>query len=290
MKPSLGRVTLKLQRADEHLAILNDRVAALKAENRDIVCKFDPHAGECVLRVSGKPPPIEWGVILSEWAHLMRSALDNLVYAVVRGHGATPHDRSEFPIYRDEPRYTEGIQARIDGVKGHERTFIDETQPFQVGEPWSEFDPLWQLHRLNNIDKHRLLHAAYVANIVTVPIPTHHNRTVRRQVPYFRFQEKLVTALLKPGGPPMSLPGMTMPFPVQDVAHIKDGWRFRSAGTDDPTEIARVPIEPNGPNPQVEMKPRPTVDISLGDPEMPALIADLFVIRDRVNEIVGFFL
>ncbi len=110
-----------------------------------------------------KPPPIEWGLIVGEIAHNLRSALDHIVFALSGGKNGT-----QFPIFLSSDRYFERdrhgkimLETMLRGVDSAYRTIIDNAQPFHRPRPLVRDDPLARLSWLNNADKHRLIHGRF---------------------------------------------------------------------------------------------------------------------------------
>lgn len=113
------------------------------------------------------------GVVLGDIVHNLRSALDHLAWqlSILAGNDPPPSG-TEFPVFRDEPKYCaekgDGSPRpgsglfKIRGLAEEDRAIIKGAQPFQIDDPLS--DPLWVLHDLANIDKHRVCP-------VTVPAP-----------------------------------------------------------------------------------------------------------------------
>lgn len=297
---SLEGVDLKLDRADEHLAFLQDKVGAFVDEGRTIVCEFDADTSECVLSIAGEPPPVTWGVRLSEWAHLTRSALDNLYWQVIRSStGAFPtgrkrEERPSFPIHKDKGSFQDGeVQLWVNQLVADHRTFLEEAQPYKARGAWRERHPLYLLSELNNIDKHRFFHVGYAA--LTVPVlviaeaPTGLPEIEIRMLPQCPGTRKIREEMIKQM-PGQSLPGVLSGFPGLVLRDCK--WRtlgFTSGASDNRAEIMRVGVIPTGPNPQVEMQPTTPIEVSLSNPEIPVTTTDITDIRNRVHEIVGHF-
>jgi hypothetical protein len=105
----------------------------------------------------------------------MRSGLDHLAYALATAYTvplpAEFAEDSEFPIFGDIDR--KGISGtgatrfantgpggglhKIRGIDPRVQTLIEGLQPYHRGQDFTS-DPLWKLHELSRIDKHRLLH------------------------------------------------------------------------------------------------------------------------------------
>ncbi len=57
-----------------------------------------------------------------------------------------------FPIFDDANEYNSYAAGKVKGMPASAIAAIDATKPYRGGN-----DVLWQIHRLNNIDKHRFL-------------------------------------------------------------------------------------------------------------------------------------
>ena len=96
---------LKVRRANEHLHTLDDEISRfLSSEDRRLIAHFEPDTSQYISRVRGGPPPLRWGIILGEFAHLLRSTLDNLLWQLILARGNQPKGRPRFPIHDKVPR------------------------------------------------------------------------------------------------------------------------------------------------------------------------------------------
>jgi hypothetical protein len=154
-------VRAKLTRAGEHLD-------ALEAAIREFLDSqpYRPRPGadtetqESVIRIQivRDAPVVEWGVVIGDVLHNLRSCLDHLAWHV--GGNPPPNEAtSEFPIFLDRARYRRRGIAKIAGAPPDAQAIIEDLQPFQRGDK-AHLDPLWSLHELSNFDKHRLLHVS----------------------------------------------------------------------------------------------------------------------------------
>lgn len=85
--------------------------------------------------------------------HNLRSALDQLAYQLVRASGNSPDHKTGFPIAGDANKYRfDPFPGNVKGMSDEAIKAIDAVKPYKGGN-----DDLWRLHRLNIIDKHRLL-------------------------------------------------------------------------------------------------------------------------------------
>ena len=91
-KPSLDGVRLKLAEADKHLGLLGAYKIAYCGfpEQRPIVGHYEPQTGDYVFRVDGEVPPLDAGLAVSVFAHLLRSSLDNLLWQLILARGGKP--------------------------------------------------------------------------------------------------------------------------------------------------------------------------------------------------------
>ncbi|MET0514685.1 MAG: hypothetical protein ABW047_05080 [Nitrospiraceae bacterium] len=71
---------------------------------------------------------------------------------VFKGTGQKPSRRVYFPISDNQAKYETDGRRQIEGVKPEAIAVIDAIRPYKGGN-----ERLWQLHKLNNVDKHRLL-------------------------------------------------------------------------------------------------------------------------------------
>lgn len=109
-------------------------------------------------RIVGPTVPLRFSVLIGEIAHHLRSSLDHLIWQLVLANGAKGTGRTEFPIFREPPKDAEGERPfgkKIAGVRADAVKAIRQMQPYNNPEP--HLDPLWLVHELDRIDKHRLL-------------------------------------------------------------------------------------------------------------------------------------
>lgn len=173
---SLDGPIAKLDRAKTHFQALNKSIGAFKrSKTHDfVVTKFDPNTGEKVvnLRILKEPKNPEWGLILGDMAHNLRSALDHLVWQLVILNDEKPRRQNQFPIIGAEkeywevpPNHSESVRDRmLAGVAEDHRAFIDMVQPFNALGHLAEGGrtSLSMLSWISNADKHRVIHAGFV--------------------------------------------------------------------------------------------------------------------------------
>jgi hypothetical protein len=161
----LSGVDRKIEWAKRHLADLKKSIDdTLKAHPCRFVGQMNPKTGEYVLGVQGLPAmDPAWSLSVGDIVHNLRSALDHLAWQLVILDGGTPDENTQFPI-RDSPFNKRGQwvrpQLRPEVKSPHILDALEEVQPYfgPYGEPavYAE-SQLWRVHRLDIIDKHRLL-------------------------------------------------------------------------------------------------------------------------------------
>lgn len=161
----LRKVYLKIDRAAERSAALTGAIAAF--------CREHPITFRATLRqhrlgvdlvcdMGGVDVPLDtWSVELGEIAHLLRSALDNLVFAcaqTVADPPVRPRDL-QFPIVQAEAEYSRAVRNIESQLPTSVAELLRLVQPFQRARPdvegSPEADPLVLLHWISNQDKHR---------------------------------------------------------------------------------------------------------------------------------------
>ncbi|NMY95644.1 hypothetical protein [Pseudomonas proteolytica] len=166
MKEFRRSVELKLARSHQQIHALAESIAAWVENNplgADLRWSEGKMGYQLVQREYVNPPPLDdWGLALGECVHNIRSALDNLAYALARLASDPPLNpgRISFPIFQDAQQFkTSGVRS-INQLPKKAAQLIEMLQPFQrdgsaqFGRP--EQDPLVHLQELNNFDKHRI--------------------------------------------------------------------------------------------------------------------------------------
>jgi hypothetical protein len=165
-------IAWKIRRAQTHFEGLYAEVDAFL--NTDpppyrIVADDDPNSRDRVYRMEivNPPPAIEWGVVVGDVIHNLRSGLDHLAYALCLASAPTeePPSGTEFPIFVSEDRFNSrdrgGGLYKIRGIAQDAQEAIRELQPYLHGEA-AKSQSLWLLQEMSNIDKHRYLHLSVI--------------------------------------------------------------------------------------------------------------------------------
>jgi hypothetical protein len=266
MEHPLEAIDWRLERADEHLAALDrERRAFRDQKNGRVVGEFESDTSTYVFRFDGQLPDPRIGLIVGEFAHNLRTALDHLAWQLVLLRGGSPTRSTEFPIEKRRKWYERRLKrGALRGMSADDRAAIEQVQPYQAGECAAD-TYLALLAWLNNVDKHRFLHIG-CAMAIKSPI----------RVSYGSEGED---AGLFPWNP----------IPVKDVRKILDVDYVSPIGSEDRTELVRVRFEPAGPDPQMKMHGDAPVEVALSDPEHALILRDLHAIRQSVGVIVDGF-
>jgi hypothetical protein len=155
----------KLDRAEEHLKSLESESSSVvkKRHSHTLRPEMDDQTGWCTIWMRAndvREPTVS--AIAGDYIHNLRSALDYIITALVdKTAGLTLAKMHQFPIYDDQTTYGDAIWRPGEGVgrgslKGirHGLAIIEPLQPYHT-QPDHDADPLAQLNRLSNADKHR---------------------------------------------------------------------------------------------------------------------------------------
>lgn len=159
-------VELKLARAQSQAQALIREVSGW-ANRKPIQAEIRPREGRLGFQIvqtgfSVQPELEQWGLAFGEYAHNLRSALDNLAYALARAVCDPPPNprKIQYPIFLDRAQFQTKGRSCIDQLPPAAIAVIEGLQPFQRDLPNNPTppvqDPLWLLQHLNNSDKHRV--------------------------------------------------------------------------------------------------------------------------------------
>ncbi len=153
---------LKVGRAFQQIDALRGEINGFR-ESEPYRFRTDREGDWHVIRVNEvfREPPPEWGVIVGEIAHDLRSALDGLVWQLAKRDRGIESTTTEFPIYLKGPRSKRatrfpGRRGRVEGINSRHLAMLEAVQPYKRRHGFRR-SHLWSLHELNNADKHRLL-------------------------------------------------------------------------------------------------------------------------------------
>lgn len=153
----LRHITLKLKRAKEHVVALDREVRKFfETTPYKVGTRRDPQTRKLIYYVTSVEPSTDClPLIAGDAIQNLMSTLDHLAYQIVCSDtGDSPPDpkRIYFPIADDAAKYEATKQRKMQGARPETIEAIDMLKPYKGGN-----DQLWNLYRLNNIEKHRLL-------------------------------------------------------------------------------------------------------------------------------------
>jgi hypothetical protein len=164
--PALDSVREKIRRARDHFDAIR---AALKltlgskpeSETTTIDVALE---GQQVISKFRKAEPLDPSLplLIGDCIHNLRSALDHLAYqlAVLNGTGAIAAEKTMFPVCltKDgQAGFDERVRRSLEPfISNAALAEIEKCQPYKAYPIPHEAD-IWVLHRLDIIDKHRLL-------------------------------------------------------------------------------------------------------------------------------------
>jgi hypothetical protein len=157
----------KLSAAEEHLYRLEDAVDGFFQENPDVFRiggQPDPKGSKYLFGVQAalRPLEMEWGIIIGDAIHCVRSCLDQLVY----GLAAKPDDRTAFPICRSEKDWVTRAPGQLWSVPEGVIEIIHKAQPYHRGDA-NAMHPLAVIQALSNMDKHQTISTTALVPSVT---------------------------------------------------------------------------------------------------------------------------
>jgi hypothetical protein len=256
----------KVARAYEHLTALHiERRAFLDLIDHRPIGYFDSQHNEYVFKSLGPAPPIKWGILVGEFAHNLRSALDNLLWALIEHRGGTPTKSTQFPIYDDEASWDskKARKARA-GVTTSDEILLKEIQPFYMAPRLGmvpEWMALYHLRELNNSDKHRFVRGVYM---ITAPGPD--------ALSVF----------------PPDYPARLIPIRDIEVTGEGGGWGV-SWVPDERTEIQRTKVRVTGPYPEMKMEGSFVLDVAFNEREWPVMYRNLATLYNEIVAILDRF-
>lgn len=159
-------IQAKIIRAQEHLDFLESGITTFIDRQPYIsVGNFNADATEYIYKFRIlEQPPLAWAVVVGEFIHSLRSALEQAVYQLTILHAGRPLAGTGFPIFKDRDAFNRrriyGRPTRnsgayqIRGIRPTAKAFVESVQPYNSPNP--DDNPLWAIQKLWNKDKHRL--------------------------------------------------------------------------------------------------------------------------------------
>jgi len=107
-----------------------------------------------------EPMPVELSLLSADLIHNVRVALDHVLARMKETFGGNTN-RGSFPVCTTEASWQDDrTQRSLSRLDVRAVAFIQHEQPLNRADPSA--DPLAIVHRLDNVDKHKMLHPAFV--------------------------------------------------------------------------------------------------------------------------------
>ncbi len=166
-EPSLEAPLRKIERADEHIANLSAKIDAFLSScgykvRRDF--QGDPPWLKITVEEVNFPPvPYEFSILAGEAVYHLRSALDYLVFELIRANKNEPFRSRKiaWPIFSRTPKDKSVLEGKVEGVSPAALELIESFQPYRLGASYEEH-PLWRLKEFNDWDKHNFFIRAFL--------------------------------------------------------------------------------------------------------------------------------
>jgi hypothetical protein len=153
----------KIERAQEHLESLDVAVKRYLSPDAgepspySISSHEEPEDDAVCYRVEINHPHVYLFLLAGDAVQCLRSALDHAVWSLARLKFSDP-DWTEFPIFSSVPNADRRrrFKSKLRGLSDRAIEYIESLQPYNrpAGIPLGTH-PLFQLHEINRIDKHR---------------------------------------------------------------------------------------------------------------------------------------
>lgn len=169
---SLAQIRQKIGRATRHISDLDIEIKAFLSRLPQPYipeARRDPRTRAMVYYASADVPetPLAISLIAGDAIQNIRSTLDHLAYHLfmIGSRGGATGRHVYFPVSESAEKYRREAPGKVKGMRQDAIKAINALKPYKGGN-----DLLWSLHRLSNIDKHRMLittGAAHVAHTMT---------------------------------------------------------------------------------------------------------------------------
>jgi hypothetical protein len=169
-------VLAKYDWAKEHIDKLEAAIHGFREANKHALGrKPDDQTGEFVFYVAHVPViPDRLRLMLGDAIHNLRSTLDHLACALVsRADPANDCSYTSFPIFDTPESYEATARSKVPGLGKHAYETFERIQPYRDGAGHN----LWKLHKLDIVDKHRLL-----LSVATIPVMNSTMPSIKSQI------------------------------------------------------------------------------------------------------------
>ena len=154
--PSVDNANLKIDRAEEHLEAVEQEIRIFhESKPCTIVPKKHPKTGHYKFQITVPAVPRRAGIIVGDFTTCLRASLDHLAWQLALLKTPSPDGRTCFPIYGAIQKDTRAkFRRSVKDIPTQAASIIESLQPYHRGDSFRD-DPLWKVHKLCNIDKHR---------------------------------------------------------------------------------------------------------------------------------------
>ena len=168
----LNGVREKLKRADKHLDFLKTKfLAYIESTPYSLVIERDVGTGHprILFHVTGQPS-LSLSTVVGDIVHNLRSGLDYIAHELIRVNGCSTTFQTQFPICESATDFfNEAIcKNRLGGISLRGYTLIEAMQPYWDTSGNDTPHPLWLLHKLSNIDKHKMPNLTVLGATATI--------------------------------------------------------------------------------------------------------------------------
>jgi hypothetical protein len=161
----LSGPSIKIQRADKHLHELADAINRFRESGAyQLAIEPDHEARKHILRakIERAPPVVEWGIVIGDIVHNLRSALDHMMWSLTARYCGPPPEiiggawrYVDFPIQCRS--WNEAAAFPIKGMPAELIAYVKHLQPCNRSQDDPLRDPLAVLNELWIGDKHRTI-------------------------------------------------------------------------------------------------------------------------------------
>ncbi len=145
----------KLCWADQHISTLESAVENLfnSLDSSPIASRHAPEGDTITYFVRELPAiPPTVALIAGDVLHNLHAALDYIAYGLIPAADRPNARNNKFPIAHSAKDFPSLVGKLVPGLGNFAMEALWRLRPYKGGNEY-----LWHLHRLNNIDKHRLL-------------------------------------------------------------------------------------------------------------------------------------
>jgi hypothetical protein len=145
----LSLIRVKTDRAKHHILQVEEIAARIRP---NVVSLFRDSKGNFVGPEPSRDVPVDLVTSAGDAIHNLRCALDHLAWHLAHWEHGKPGPKCGFPIGKSLKNYESMKPAMVAGMSTEAKKAIDDLRPYKGGN-----EPLWQIHHLDIVDKHRQL-------------------------------------------------------------------------------------------------------------------------------------